>query len=231
MRRREHAAQRRGEAVHRPESGVGQGEPAQQTGPRHIGARFQVLRVFPGARQCPRGAAHAIHAKQVRHAVGARRNVRFNELRERVQTGGCRNRRRQAERQFGIHDRQARQHPERAQTGLHLVFGRAKHGVARDLASGAGRSGHGDHRRRRLCQGLPAADDLQVIQRVSGVGQQRGHSLSGVQHAAAPDGDHHIAALLAGTGNTLADRRHGRLTGDGDGYGRQAGGRVVVRRR
>ena len=46
-----------------------------------------------------------------------------------------------------------------------------------------------------MTQGLPVADDLQVVQRVAAVGQQHGNGLGGVDDAAAAHGHQAVTAV------------------------------------
>ena len=115
-----------------------------------------------------------------------------------------------------------------AQTGFDAVLGRSQHGVARDFRTRAGGGGDGDEGRRSLPQRLPAADHLQVVERVAGVGQHGGQRLAGVDGAAAAHGDHQVAALRARVFVSAADHFDGRLAGHrqrqaGDPGGFQAG--------
>jgi hypothetical protein len=93
------------------------------------------------------------------------------------------------------------------------VLRRSQHGVARDFRTRAGGGGDGDERRRRLLQRLAAADHLQVVERVAGVGQHGGQRLTGIHGAAAADADYQIAALRARVFVSVADHLDARLAG------------------
>ena len=86
---------------------------------------------------CPRG-------KTRRYRIGLDGHERLDQLRQRVQAGARRHLRRQAVRQLGVDQRQARQHVRAAQAGLHVVFGRASTALRVDLGAGARGGGDGD---------------------------------------------------------------------------------------
>jgi hypothetical protein len=82
-----------------------------------------------------------------------------------------------------------------------------------------------------------ARHDLEVVERVAAVAEQRGDRLARVERAAAAEGDHLVAAGGARVGDGCADQRHRRLARDGEARGRQPCGdergdeRVGARRR
>src|SRR5205085_3098463 len=54
------------------------------------------------------------------------------------------------------------------------------------------------------------------VERVAGVGEERGNGLAGVDGAAAADGDHVVAQGGSGERDSAADVVEGRLAGDGE---------------
>ena len=95
--------------------------------------------------------------------------------------------------QLRVHEGHARQHVRAAQAGLHLRVPHAQHRVARHLGAGPRRGGNGHQGQRGLRQRLPPAHDLQVVERISSVGGQRGDGLARVQRAASAEGHHRVA--------------------------------------
>ena len=67
--------------------------------------------------------------------------------------------------------------------------------------------------------GQPSADDLDVIQRVAAVGEQRRDRLSGIEHAAAAEADDQIALHLAGPLSAGPGYIHRRFAGNGKSHG------------
>ena len=75
---------------------------------------------------------------------GERRDEGLQALRERVQPAGGGDRRRAAEGELGVHDRDRRQHGRAAQARLHPVPRRREHRVRGHLGAGAGGGRDGD---------------------------------------------------------------------------------------
>ena len=94
-------------------------------------------------------ASEALAGERVDERVGAHRDERLDELRERVEPARRHDVRRQADEQVGVHDGRRRQHARAAQARLDAVLGRGEDGVARDLGAGARRGRNGDERQRR----------------------------------------------------------------------------------
>ena len=94
------------------------------------------------------------------------------------------------------------------------MFGRGQHGVAGDFRAGARGSRDGDEGRRRRGQRLALPDDLQVIQRVAAIGEQRRDGFTRVDGAAAAYANHQIACGVTRALYALPDHRHGGFAAD-----------------
>lgn len=197
--------------MHGAQAGIGQRQSAEQARHGHLRPGFPNPLIR--ARQGARGAAHAFHAEEIGHGVGARGDVGFDQLRQRVEAGGGGDGGGQVERQFGVHHGQARQHQGTAQAGLHAVFRGGQHGVARHLRARPRGGRDGDEGHGRTHERLPFADNLQVIQRIAAVGEERGDGFAGIDGAAAAEGDDHAAAGVARQPDAFAHQIDGRLGG------------------
>ena len=204
----------RGKPVDGAQSRVGQAQPAEQAGQRHVLAGFAVPAIGIGANQRARGPLHAFLGVKIRHRICADRDERLDQLRQRVEPRAGGERGRQLERQFRIHHRQPRQHQRAAQAGLDAVLGRGENRVARDFRSRARGGRNSDERRRRLPQRLPAADDLEVVERIAAVAEHGRNRLARVDRTAASEAHHHVALLGAGQLRAATDQIDGRLAFD-----------------
>lgn len=97
--------------------------------------------------------------------------------------------------------------------------GRGQDGVACDFRSGAGGGWNRQHRGRRPRQSFAAADDFEVIQHVTVVGEHGGDGFARIQGAAAAKADYQIASLPPGQGNSPPDHFQIRLALDCKGNG------------
>ena len=97
---------------------------------------------------------------------------------------------------------------------LRAMFRRGEHGVGGDLRAGASRGGHRDAGHGRLANRPAGPDDLQVVQRVTAVTQQHGHSLAGIDDAAPANRGHHVSAVLTRGGHPGPGQSDRRLPGD-----------------
>ena len=139
------------------------------------------------------------------------RDIRLNQLRERVEPRAGGDRGRQLERQLRIHHREARQHQRAPQADLDLVLGGSQHGVARNFRPGAGRRGDGDEGDGRMTERLALANHLQVIAQLAAVGQKRRNGFSCVDGAPSAESNHQVALFPAGKFHTLANRGQRRV--------------------
>ena len=87
MRRGETAANRPGKTMNRAQPGIRERQSAEQAGQHHVFAGTFVLSVENNFPQRTRRAVETFDAKPVRDRIGAQADVRFDELRERVQAG------------------------------------------------------------------------------------------------------------------------------------------------
>ena len=87
VRRLPRASERRGEAMHHAQSGVGQREAAEETGQRHVAARVPVGAIVVRAAQRTGDAPDAVNTDCIYQRIGARADVGFDELREGVEAG------------------------------------------------------------------------------------------------------------------------------------------------
>ena len=118
---------------------------------------------------------------------------RLDELRQRVEPARGDDLGRQTGEEIGIDQRGARQHEGAAQARLDPVLGRGQHRVLGDLRAGARGRRDRDERERAPGERLAAADDLQIVERIAAVREQRGNRLAGVERAAAAERDHEVA--------------------------------------
>ena len=128
--------------------------PPNETGERQRLAIVGVDRLRRRGRRRARAAAPSptrdpFARERVGGWVGADRQERLDQLRQRVEAAGSEHRRRQAGEQIGIDDRHARQHQRAAQARLHAVLGRREHRVLRHLRARARGGRDGDERQRR----------------------------------------------------------------------------------
>ena len=158
-----------------------------------------------------RGSARAARAMPSRHSASvsglrARADERLDELRQCVQTGARGDVRRQRVSQFGIHDREPRQHQGAAQARLHACSAKRSTALRVTSAPVPAVVGTAMKGREARSERPPAAHDFQVVERLTAVGRQRRDGLAAIDRAAAADRDHHVAAGLA----ALRGRRRGR---------------------
>ena len=184
VRRLPPASERRREAMHHAQSGVGQRQAAEQAGQRHVAARLPIRAVVVRAAQRTGNAPDALDANCIHQWIGARAHIRLDELRQGVKAGECGDRRRQPVGQLGIDQRDPRQHQRAAQAGFDAVLRRSEHGVARDFAAGAGRGGHRNERQRRDRNGAALSHHLEKLERLAAVGGNGGNRFAGVNCAA-----------------------------------------------
>ena len=152
--------------MHRTQPRIRQRHPAEQTRHRHVGPRTRVPSIGPRRPQRPARAPHPLFAKGIRHRIRAQTNIRFDQLRQRIQPGtGCQGRW-QIESQLRIHQRDGGQKKRTAQTDLDPMLRRSQHRVARNLRAGASGRGNRHERRRRLRNRLPPPNNLQIIQQI-----------------------------------------------------------------
>ena len=83
----------------------------------------------------------------------------------------------------GVDDRQSRQHAWGSETHLDPVLRGSEDGVLRDFGSGARGGGNGDKGQGRLLKRASFADDLEIVEWVSGVGREGGDCLAGIDGA------------------------------------------------
>ena len=226
----EEAAHRRREAVHGAQPGVGQGQAAEEARDGEVDADGLRRVALEGPAQGAGRAGEALAAEAVDEGVGADGDERLDELGERVEAARGHDVRREADQEVGVDDRGAGQHQRAAQARLHSVLGRGEDGVARHLRAGAGGRRDGHERSGGPPDRLPAADDLQVVERVAAVAEEGGHGLAGVDRAAAPAGHHQVDALGAGGGCPAPHVGDGRLAGGRKRHDREARRRQGVAR-
>ena len=217
--RGELAANRSGKAMHRAEARIGQSEPAKQAGDGHIRPGGGVAAIGEGRAQRTGGAANPFHAQRIGHRVGAGANVRFDELRERIQPGAGGDGGRQIVSQLRVNDRDFRQHERAAQAHFDPVLRRGEHGVAGDFGTGARSRRDRNKRRGRFGQRFAAADHFQVVEQLARVGEHRGNGFAGVQRAAAAEADDQAAVLLLGQRDALLHGLKLRFAGNREGDG------------
>jgi hypothetical protein len=140
---------------------------------------------------------HAFHAVQIGNRVGPARDVRLDELRNRVKPGSGGERWRQILRKLGVDDRQPRQHVRATQAGLGAVLGRCQNGIASDLRAGTGGGGDGDEGRGWAGEGFRLPHNLQVVERIAAIAQEGCDGFAGIDSAAAAQRDDQIAVLAA----------------------------------
>ncbi len=210
------AANGAGQPMHGAESSVGQGESAKQTREGHVFTGAVVAAVIIGGAQRARGAGDAVPTKGVGYGIGARADKGFDELGECIEPGAGGEARRQAVRQFRVHDGDSRQHERTAEADLDAMLGRRKNGVAGDFRAGAGGGGNGNERRGRFCERPAAPDDLKIIEKFAAVGKQGGNGLAGVNGAAAAEGDDEVAAFTRCQCQTVANGLDFRLAACGE---------------
>ncbi len=138
----------------------------------------------------------------------------MDELSQRIQAGACRQFGREIAGQFGIHQRDFRQHQRAAETHFHTMLRRGKHGVPRDFRAGAGSRGNRDDRHGRVGQRLGATDDFEIIKNFASVRRQGGDGLGGVNRAAAAEADDEVASFAASEFDSAFDVFDLWLTGD-----------------
>ncbi len=210
VRRAEHSADRPGKSMNRAEPGISQRQPAEQTGQRHLLARFQIRTVFKGAAQRADGARQSFAAETVRHRAGLARNESFEQLRERIKPGCGGYGRRRGKRTFRIDDRQIGNHQRMADADFNAMLRRREYGVFRHFGTGSGGGRNRDARRGPHGQRLSFADDFEIVKRIAGIRQQRGRRFGQVDNAAAAEADHQIALRRTGAFNgfqRVSDRR------------------------
>ena len=152
------------------------------------------------------GPPEAFAAESVGQRVGGVADQGFDQLRERVHAGIGGYLGRQGVGEGRVNHGQSREKKQASQTGLHRVLGHAQHGVSGGLGSCARRGGHGDHGHAGTVEWPPSSDDFQVVQHLSGVREHRRHGLPGIDHAAAADGDHQVAAMPSSPPCGLVDQ-------------------------
>src|SRR5581483_4448114 len=138
----------------------------------------------------------AFDAVWIDERIGAHAHVWLDELRERIESGARGDRGRQPISKFWVDERDARQHERAAHARLDAMLWRAKNGVARDLAAGAGGGRHGDHWERSGDDCAAFADAFKEIERLSSIRRDCGNSLGRIDCTAAADRNDDITAGL-----------------------------------
>ena len=98
------------------------------------------------------------------------------------------------------------------------MFRRAENGVARNFRSSSGGRRDSDERQRCAFESAALPDDLEIIERLTGVRGQCSDSFSGVDRAAAPKADDQITAVTRFF-NASANDVKSRLGLDGEDRG------------
>ena len=196
VRNRELGAQRRREAVHRTQPGVREAD-AREKGraghacPGRRGAWAVRIRV-PGE-QAVAGRFETRQRERVRDRRRPERDVRLQQLRDRVHPVGRDPDGSHPRQQVRIHDGVRRHEPlvpERALVACRTAF--ADHGVAGGLGAGARGRRHGDERHRGAGVRHLAGQALQMVDDARPASQEPGHRLGRVEHAPAADPDHDL---------------------------------------
>ena len=197
--------------MRRAQPGVRQRQTTEEAGQAHILARSSVITGSKARRNERATRAMPFTAKSAGQRIGAHGNERLDQLRQRIQAGAGGDGGRQAVGELGIDQGNARQQERAAQAHLDALLGRGQDGIAGHFGARAGGGRDGDKGHGRPGQRLAAADDLEVIQRLALVGQQRGDRFAGVDGAAAAETDDEIAALATGQLAAKPDGLGGRL--------------------
>ena len=211
-----------------------EGDRAHRRRHQHVSPRGEVAAVGDRRRQPVLDQAHALDGDALGHRVEAGGAVGLQAMGERVHAGGGGDVRRQADGQLGIGDHDGGQHLRVEDDHLGRGILVEEDRGAADLGAGAGGGRHRDDRRdgARVGEGPVVADVLEIPDRPPLAGHQ-GDALSGIQAAAAAEGDHPVVAALAehldAVGDVLAHRvrldiaehlhLEPRLPAGGDGVG------------
>ena len=163
------SSERRREAMHNAKSGIRQSQAAEQARQRHVASRLAILAVVVRSAQRTGNAPNSVNANCIHHWIGARADVGFDELRQRVKTGAGSDRRRQPVRQLRIDQRDSRQHQRTSQTRFDAMLRRSEHGVAGDFAAGARGCGNRNEWQRRDSNGATLSHYFEKIERLAAV--------------------------------------------------------------
>jgi len=171
------AANRSGKAMRGTEPRIRQRHSAKQAGDRHIRSSGGIAAIGKRCPQRARGALNPFYAHRIGHRVGARADIRFDELRERIQAGAGGDGGRQVVSQLRVNDCHSRQHERTAQAHFDAMFRRGKHGVAGDFGTRARSRRDRNERDGWFGEGFAAADHFQVIEQLTCVGEHGGNGL------------------------------------------------------
>ena len=136
-----------GQAVDRPQFGIGQGHAAHKARQGHIVPRANVASVGVGMAQRACGQPESAPAERARKFIAHGGHKRLQQLGQGIQSGEGRQFRGHGIGQFGVDDSGLRKHPWVAHADFDLMFRRRENGIAGDFRSGSRGGGNGNARR------------------------------------------------------------------------------------
>ena len=196
------------------EAAAGHDVAGHGVGDRDVLARLQVAAVLHRAGETRGDVAYGGERVHVGEVGRALREVAFDRVEERVEALVGGEKRRNRERELGVHDRELRIEAGMAAEAAFLLRARVGDDAAAvHFGTGAGGGRDRDDRKGRDGDRLAAALTLlDVVPEVAGIGRHHGHGLRAVHHRAAAEADHEVACFVAGA---LRGRHHGRDEGIG----------------
>jgi hypothetical protein len=193
VRQVEHAADLVAHRVRGAEDRVGERQARLERGLGHAGARRDVVGAVDGAGQVAVDHRDRLQRVVVGERAVGERDEGLDAVREGVEPGGGAERVGHRGEQPRVDHRDVR-HQRPAHDGdLGVPHGVGDDAELGDVGAGARRGRHHDQRRDGV---LDAVDALEV-EDAAAVGREQGHALRRVDHGAAADAEHHVAARLA----------------------------------
>ena len=169
---------------------------------------------MPGEQSLPHRFQTAFR-QGVGEGIGFDRDIRFQQLRQRVHGVGGDLWFRTGRQQVGVEQGVFRNQLVVAEGFFEPVrAAHAEHGVFGRFAAGASGGGHGDERRGGTVVGLLRADAFQIVHHRIAAGQQAGNRLGAVQHAAAADADDDRDVLAVTSPDRLVHELRRRFVAD-----------------
>ena len=110
MRCVKHAANRCGKAVDGSEAGVSEGDAAVEGTEGHVFTGVEIVTLLKSAFERAHGTLNAVEAQRIGHRLRTGADEGFEALRERVHAAGGGDVRREIDGEFGVDQRDARQH-------------------------------------------------------------------------------------------------------------------------
>ncbi len=217
MGHRKKSAQRCCQPMYRSQAHLCQRDAGKQRGISHVGPMGgNIALIEVQAREAVAHGTHARHRQRIGKGIGARGDIGFEQLRERIHAVGRDQRRRAGREQFRI-DHRIGGHQRFVtegflETACTLL---RQHRIFRRLGAGPCSRRHRDERHRRAGVRQLRPHPFEKFHHAVGHAQQTGDSLGRIEHATATDADDNRDAFVAVTTRQCIGQCRRRLAGYG----------------